>query len=649
MSTRRFCLVILLFIIVLVALFGLMASRHPFHMPRADRVRQVPEGRFWEQTIRPKSEASKAGRAVAWLDTELTRETVSETTASARLAEYRTLTADFPDLRPGLAEFLYNEAEDCQAYTRTRYDDVRQQAKYEAALKVLGPAAVAEVRALCEIEPENALWPVLLFSWELGDALEWDPEAPEGPRGQWWFYGFEPGDPEALDRARGLARQHARWKRMRGHWQDWRILEPKSARKRGFLRAVSERSASVKALLPLLSQMRETWRRCLFLGYEALQRGDRDEARLWFEATLSIGQALVAEDSLLVEVLVAMLVLDGGHMAMSDWHASVGNFIGAGRHKWARRRVIRAARVMRRRRDRDWWMAMGVPLEVGRRFIASTYVTATAMVAALIGAVVWLGSALWLLFEKRRQRRLAAPVRSVPWRFVDTLRTAALTATPLLVFATVLVCFPPNPNDNRSGFQTMPAAAAVVVGTLLLVAGVTCRRVWQMLRAAGALDRSSRLWSVLRVLTLAGLAGLAFLWYPASMRVPEQEPKGATTPLVVLAVVLAVVVVFVGAVAMILSAIARLRGKSPNVVRTEWLVRAFAVATLTLALFAVASWPATAATGRACWTTAVQTMDAETATLLGQGWIKKYFRTDVEDQTTRPATRPTTRSGSSAP
>lgn len=650
MPTRRFCLVVWGLIVVSLVVFGLLYGRRVFHHAKIFLGVSKPHGveRLVEGDQGAPAGESKAVRAVRFINEASIR---SDRPVSAWLGEYRALTGAYPDLRPVLAVHLLEATmvyEDRALHPEQEANAAFAE-KAKAAAEVLRPAALAELTALRQTEPENALWPILTLIWDLEQGLRpvpWSPETPRPLLDELAGEAYTIRDAQALGRARQLAEDHIHWGRV--DWQVGRVrdLYAEAGRERG-LAAYGEVVSIIGAIVPTWARIRRVNRHCLFLGYEALLRGDRAEARRWFDTSLTIGQSMLRRDAFLVETMVAALVLNKTYDALRDWHASSGDFRAAKRMGDRRNGVASAMADIRKGMASDRFVYGVVPRRPMEALAASAYTTASGAAGAILCAFVSAVVAICLAVERRAQRRAVLEAPRVRWRPGDTVWTAAVALAPVALFAAVVVCFPPKAPSTSLPLNLTLVGGAAAAGTALLVGGLSCRRVWRRLREAGAGGRSSPLWLVLGALLVAALAAVAL-----GLIARPGQAGGPVRPVVTAAGLLVLAVAVVALVAGAVTALRRRRPWAALAVRSAWLLRAFGLATLILLLFALASGHVSAARFDAMWAESLKVLDAETEHYLGEKWIDRYFRVQDEptsQPTTQPAPGPATQGATSAP
>jgi len=623
MRVRRFCLVVwsltVCSIIVFLLLFGRRRARAvaTLKFSQADALHDRAATDRWRAVLARRLGAAPATSAR------------TEEGAQAWLDEYRELVAQDPDLRAVLVLRLADRAFTLRGRVHNLLRSPLQAER--DALTILSPAALEEIHAMRSTDPENAVWPILLLAWELGGALERVRDLPDdrGPPGQWWQT-FRMRDPQALHRATALARQHSQW--TQADWQLNRQSDLIREAVKDLDLGPYEETAGLRAMLvPGLNQMRGIHRRCIFLGYESLQRGDREEARLWFETSLAVGQSRVSSDNLLIEALVEVLIVGETCSALRDWEAGGGDFLAAGRMAKRRTQVLSVYKPMTQHRHR---FAFGAAMQA---LMASAYTMGSSAAAAALCALVSFAALGHLAAERRVQRRTALPVPDLRWRVLDTFWIAAVAVTPALLLTAVLICFRlalgpgASPNLNLS-VNLVVVAVAMAVPTLL--AGLSSRRIWRRLQEAGGTGKPSVFWPVLVWTVLIVLAAIIFLGRPLGL---TGHPTQAGPPAGGVVIPLVLGATLVGVAGFAFSAIRAIARRGPSVAeraaRTAWVVRAFTLATLVLVLFTLSAALITADRFDACWREAADVLRAETTHYLGRGWVKRYFGAPAETAT----------------
>jgi hypothetical protein len=661
MPIRRFCLIVWGLTVVAIAGFALVVALGPNSRFAAGGVLNPAQTQYslMGEAGKEPSGQSKAARALRFLTG-----CGGESEKAARwLAEYRDLTAAYPDLRPVLAARLFQEALGAREHAADTDAGRATSTRWMALYNVIGPTALDEVAALRHEEPDNALWPVFLLMWELNGALQQvqnrTGETPP-PIDRLAGSTFVTRDPQALRRARELAQQHATWES--ADWQAARQmdLQLEFARERGL--GPGRMVQVIGTLLPHLAHLRHNHRQCLFLGYEALTQGNRDEARLWFETGLAIGRLSIRPNNCLVETLVSVLVLQSGYDAMRDWHASGGDFLSASRMGRQSDRVASASKAIQQA-SRERFAGGLFPKADMQRVTAAGFTMLTAAGAAVVCVLVTIVAAVHLAVERRGQRRAGAPAPPVRWRLGDTLWTAGVALLPVLLFAVALACFPPEvTGDYGKSLALLAGSVALAAATLL--AGLSCRRAWTRIRAAGGAGSASPLWPLLALVGVGLLAALVLLGdrlalvgvigggggsahplvsIPAG---PGAEPsRDSADPFGSLLVLTTLAVLLAGAAALVIAAVKAARRRlrwGEGAVRTAWLVRAFSVAALVLVLFFLGSAVRAAARFDAMCAHAADMMPSETEHYLGPRWIDKYFKEPASPETQSAASAPAT-------
>ena len=779
MSVRKFNTVVLLALLAVVAAFVLGVGRRglfdviePFHIYTNWNALVNPETADvrwpWRGLVTSAWPGTKAGRALAITRMRLPGDLKEREAAAARyVEEYRRAVREFPDLRPIIVPQLYSTA--AHYHEEAPRSSPPFRAHYQAMDRILWPVTIEELTLLSDEEPDNSAWSILLHYAELNEAVREPTPQPAYVPNRPWTVTYEVVDTAALARVRTMVQHHAEWKRMDDRARERARLQVEALQERGFPPAFCGYWARGAVMLPVASCAQGLARRMQFLGYKALFRGDREEAHLWFDAIISLARSMLVKDASPGQAMIASTIANLGHDGLGDWYALQGDFFGATRHRNAVREASRA------------WEEYGFSLRAREAFIhspapkAGAFATAILLSAgtlagAIVALVSWLVLIVWYALERREQRRHQSPVPDVPWGWRDALWAVAVAAGLIVVL--VVVAFGAGLRPMRVE-QLLPLIPAVLLAVPAFLAGVTCRRVWRRMVAAGGTGRASPLWTVLAIVMLITLVvlvvsgqplpidlgywlvvGLFFampviggllihraweaargvsaadrpprLWPALAMmfilaaavitvaqwpafpevfarvrslvvfgllvvagvaagRVRERLRRpgrwgrapwaGAAAVLLGVASVIVLIVAYMplsfaglvltdnagpidvgtvlaplaveaalaGLLAILIGALRRARGPQPwgeRAIRTGWLVRTFAVATLVLTLAFAGSWPLLRAASDDFWRSAGRTGDAGLAYRLGPGWVNKYFAATLAPDT-QPAAPPT--------